>query len=262
VNKKKLARNSSLEYYRDLVTVLLQKEFSIRYKNTILGYAWSVLHPLFFAAVYIFAFKYILKIQIPNYALFLISGVFFWQAFSNSLCASSVAFISSSTLIKKLQFSKECLVLAGILNDLLHFIISIPIIVLVMFFYHITPEWSWLWAIPILLLFQLLLTFGLALIVATYNLFFRDLERFVAIVMMLWFYVTPIIYKEDMIPQALWWINVVNPVAGLVINWRHLFMGEPLSIIFLWISFIWSVFIFIVGYWAYNRLNWKFPEYV
>jgi lipopolysaccharide transport system permease protein len=221
-----------------------------------------VLHPLFFALVYIFAFKYILKIQIANYTLFLISGVFFWQAFSNSICASSVAFVSNSTLIKKLQFSKECLVLAGVLNDLLHFIISIPIIALVMIFHHTAPLWSWLWVIPVLLLFQLLFTFGLALIVATYNLFFRDLERFVTIVMMLWFYVTPIIYREDMIPLKFQWINLANPVAGLVINWRHLFMGEPLSVTFLWVSLIWSTFVFALGYWVYYRLNWKFPEYV
>jgi len=251
-----------LEYYRDLTLVLLQKEFTVRYKNTALGYVWSVLNPLLYAIIYLFVFKVIFKIQIQNYLLFLVSGVFFWQAFSNSVCASSSAFIGNSSLIKKVQFSRECLVLSGVLNDLTHFILSIPIIVIIMVFYGMAPTLDWLWAVPFLLTVQLLLTFGIALMVATGNLFLRDLERLITFLVMLWFYLTPIIYKEDMVPAALQWTKFVNPVAGIAINWRHLFMGEPLAPLLLGSAGVWSAAIFALGYWIYKKSNWKFAEYV
>lgn len=251
-----------LEYYRDLIFILLQKEFTIRYKNTVLGYAWSVLNPLLFAVVYLFLFKVILNIQIPKYALFLVSGVFFWQAFSNSVYISSGAFVGNSSLIKKSRFPHECIVLAGVLNDLAHFILSIPIIFLMMLHYHIFPTLAWLWAVPVLLATQLFLTYGLALIVANCNLFLRDCERLISIIVMLWFYVTPILYGEDMIPGTFRYITYANPVAGLVINWRHLFMGTPLAPYFFMSSIVWAIVIFGLGYWLYCSLRWRFAENV
>jgi len=249
-------------YYRDLILVLLQKDFTIRYKNTFLGYIWSVLNPLLFAIVYWFVFKIILKIQIEHYTLFLVSGVFFWQAFSNSLCSSSTAFISNAGLIKKLWFPRECLVLSAVLNDLLHFVLSIPIIFLMMFYYHITLSMSWLWAFPLLLVSQLLITYGFALMVATCNLFLRDFERLISIIMMIWLYLTPIFYAENMIPVKYQWIKYFNPMAAIAINWRHLFLGTPLDPTIFISSVLWSIAVFSLGYWIFKSLNWKFAEYV
>lgn len=256
------ATSRFLEYYRDLIVVLLQKDFTVRYKSTFLGYVWSVLNPLLFAMVYWFVFKVILKIQIPHYPLFLVSGVFFWQAFSNSLCSSSTAFIANAGLIKKLWFPRECLVLSGVLNDLLHFVLSIPVILLMMVHYHIAPTISWIWALPLLLVIQLLITYGFALMIATCNLFLRDIERLISIIVMTWLYLTPILYNEDMIPERFQWIKFVNPMTGIAINWRHLFMGMPLVPSFFLSSILWSFGVFGLGYWMYRSFNWKFAENV
>lgn len=254
--------NAFMEYYRDLIVVLFQKEFTVRYKNTFLGYIWSVLNPLLFAMVYWFVFKVVLKIQIPHYTLFLVAGIFFWQAFSNSLISSSTAFIANAGLIKKLWFPRECLVLAGVLNDLTHFVLSIPVILLLMFYYHIYPSLSWIWALPLLLVIQLFITYGFSLMVATCNVFLRDFQRLIAIIVMLWLYLTPILYEENMIPAKLRWIKFVNPMTGLAINWRHLFMGMPLVPSLLLTSILWAIAVFGLGYWIYISLNWKFAENV
>ena len=251
-----------LEYYRDLIAILLQKEFTIRYKNTFLGYVWSVLNPILFALVYLFLFKVILKIQIYRYPLFLVSGVFFWQAFSNSVSLSSNALVGNSSLIKKLNFPHECLVLAGVLNELTHFILSIPVIFFMMLHYGVFPTPEWFWGVPLLLVTQLFLTYGIALIVANCNLFLRDCERLVSILVILWFYVTPILYSEDMVPAAMRWIVYANPASGLVINWRHLFMGTPPVFSFFVSSAAWAVLIFGLGHRLYCSLRWKFAENV
>ena len=100
----------SSRYYRDLIFELLRKEIKVRYKNNILGYAWSILNPLAQALVFFVAFQYIFKVKIENYVLFLILGLFPWQWFLNSVVASSVSMISNANLIKKTVFPREYIV--------------------------------------------------------------------------------------------------------------------------------------------------------
>jgi lipopolysaccharide transport system permease protein len=101
-----LGRQRTREYYRDLIWALLVKEFKVRYKSTVLGYAWSVLHPLLFTLVYLFLFKIVLKVQIENYTLFLMAGVFPWQAFQNSVGTGSTVFIDSRQSYQASALSK------------------------------------------------------------------------------------------------------------------------------------------------------------
>jgi len=257
-----LGRRYGPEYYRDLVWALLIKEFKVRYRNTALGYAWSVLHPLLFTLVYIFLFKIVLKIQIANYTLFLMAGVFPWQAFQNSVCAGSTAFLASSNLIKRVRFPREFMVLTVVLNDLSHFVLSIPIICAMMVWYKITPHWDGLLTLPALLMIQLFFTLGLALLAATCNLFLRDLERLIGIITMLWFYLTPVLFKEDWIPERLQWTNYANPMAAMVITWRHIFMGTPVEPIYITAAAFWAAVGFGTGYLLFRRLNWRFAELV
>src|SRR4030043_1394579 len=119
-------RQHSIEYYKDLVLALTQKELKVKYRRSFLGYLWSVANPLALALVFFIAFKVVMRIQIENYTLFLISGLFPWQWFSNSVSSSAMAFVSNASLIKKVNFRSESLVVATVLNDMLHFILSVP----------------------------------------------------------------------------------------------------------------------------------------
>ena len=240
-------RPSPMIYYRDLVWVLVAKELKLRYRNTVLGYAWSVLNPLAFAMVFFVVFKIFMRIPVPNYTLYLITGLFPWQWFANSVTASNYFFLDNSSLIKKVKFPRYFLVVAGVLNDLIHFAFSIAVIVVFMIFYHKVPALNWIVLLPFLVLVQFLLTMGIALFVASCNLFFRDLERLAGVVVMLWFYATPVIYPVDMIPQRLKWATFANPMAPLIICWRSLFMGTPLSFFYLGQAAAWAVLIFMVG---------------
>ena len=251
-----------VEYYRDLILTLLGAEFAVRYRNTVLGYAWSVLHPLTFTLVFLFAFKVVLKVRIENYTLFLVAGMFPWQAIQNSVCTSSGAFLGNSSLIKRVRFPRHFLVIVGVLNDLIHYVLSLPIIGLMMWLYGVVPGVEMLWAVPLLLVIQFSITLGLSLMVATGNMFFRDLERIVTILMMLLFYVTPILFKEEWIPPGLQWVNYANPLGTLIINWRNLFMGGGLSVLGLGASVAWAILLMGLGYGLYRGLSWRFGELV
>jgi len=222
--------SKTIQYYHDLIHVLVVKEFRIRYKSTFLGYIWSILQPLAFALVFYAVFKVVLRIPMRNFGLYLIAGLFPWQWFSNSVLASNQFFVGNSTLIKKVRFPRSFLVVAGVLNDLIHFVISVPVILVFMFWHHRYPTLSWVWLLPLLVAIQFLFTYGLSLLVATCNLFFRDLERLMTIFTLLWFYLTPIFYPIDMVPARFRDAYLYgNPMASLVACWRSIFLSLPPS---------------------------------
>jgi lipopolysaccharide transport system permease protein len=255
-----MSSGNSLLYYRDLITVLTQKELKIRYKRSFFGYLWSIANPLALAIVFFIAFKIFMKIQIENYTLFLISGLFPWQWFSNSVNVSAMVFIGNASLIKKVNFRRESLVVATVLNDMLHLILSVPVIVLVMLFYGVRPSLSWLIGLPLLLIVQFVMTFGFSVAVAAVNLFFRDIERIVFIITTLLFYVTPIIYSEDMVPHAYKKLIVLNPLSILMISWRDLFMKGVVDFGNIALAFLYAFAVLVFGYLIYRRLRWRFAE--
>jgi len=250
----------SFQYYKDLIVVLTQKELKVRYKRSFLGYLWSIANPLAMAVVFYVAFKVVMRVQIENYTLFLISGLFPWQWFSNSVGSSTVVFVGNASLIKKVNFPSESLVIATVLNDMLHFMLSVPVILMFLFFYGLKPNLSWLAGIPALLIIQFMITFGFSVAIATINLFFRDIERIVGIFLMLIFYFTPIIYSEEMVPAKYKTLILLNPLAVLMVSWRELFMTGVFDFRSIAISFLYSLIVLVIGYLIFRRLRWKFAE--
>lgn len=247
-------------YYKDLILLLIQKEIKIRYKNSILGYLWSIAHPLAFAFVFFIAFKIVMRIDVNDYALFLISGLFPWQWFANSVNASSGILLNNASLIKKINFPKESLPFVVVLNDAIHFLLSLPVIFLFNFIYDVPLGINIIFGIPILMTVQILFTYGLTLSLSSINLFFRDLERLIIILTTLLFYFTPIIYPESMIPEQFRSLIILNPMACLIINWRAVFLNGELNTTFLMMSSFYGIAMFLFGYFVFKKLSHRFAE--
>ena len=252
--------NLMIQRYIDLIIVLTQKEMKVRYKSSFFGYLWSIAHPLAFAFVFFVAFKVVMRIRMENYSLFLIAGLFPWQWFSNSVNMSPTLFLGNASIIKKVNFPRNTLLVATVLQDAIHFILSIPVIVFFLLIYHELPSLSWLYGIPFLLGIQFLLTYGISLLVSSINLFFRDLERLIIIFTTLLFYFTPIIYPETMIPEKYKNLLILNPIAPLMISWRNLFLSGTLNPASLMVCLAYSMLAFMIGYLVYRKLSRKFAE--
>lgn len=250
----------TFSHYWDLVVVLTKKEIKVRYKNNVLGYLWSIANPLAFALVFYLAFKLVMKVQVENYALFLIAGLFPWQWFSNSVGVSPTIFLGNGSMIKKVNFPKGAVVLAIVLQDMIHFFLSLPVVVLFLFIYGSSPSWSWIYGVPLLILIQTLLTFGVALTLASINLFFRDMEKLTSICLMMLFYLTPVLYAKEMIPQEYQHLIIYNPLAPLMISWRSLLLDGQLDATYVIVSLMYALVAFGVGYWVYGKLTWRFAE--
>lgn len=250
----------NIGYLFDLITVITEKELKVRYKSSILGYLWSIANPLFFAMIYFFIFKLVMRVQIPNYTVFLITGLFPWQWFASSTNNSLYSFISNAQIIKKTVFPRSVIPFSNVMMEFLHFLCTIPVIMVFLFIYDLKPSISWLWGIPLIGIGQIILTFGLALFLSTLNLFFRDLERFVNLGIMLMFYCTPILYSVDLIPAKYQWIVNCNPLSLMIISWRDLFMNGSINFIHLSQVYLSAIIMLVVGLWVFNKLKFRFAE--
>ncbi len=140
----------NLGYLFDLLVVITNKDLKVRYKSSMLGYLWSVANPLLFAMIYYFIFKLVMRVQIPNYTVFLITGLFPWQWFASSATNSLFSFIANAQIIKKTVFPRSVIPLSNVMMEGLHFLCTIPVIVVFLFVYGMTPSLSWIWGIPLI----------------------------------------------------------------------------------------------------------------
>jgi len=249
-----------MRYYFDLVLTLTEKELKVRYKRSILGYVWSVLNPLLFTGVLYFAFKIVMKVSIPNYILFLITGLFPWHWFTNSVSAAPTIFLSNVSLIKKVNFPRFLLPMATVLNDMLHFLFSIPIIIMFCLFYDIWPSVLWVIFIIMNTVSQFLLIYGIALILSTINLFFRDLEKLISILIMMLFYFTPIFYDASLVPKKYKILLLFNPMYPIIENWRNIFIKNDFDYFLYTYSLVYALIVLTIGALIFKRLSWKFAE--
>lgn len=250
----------TLENYRDLLLVLVQKEMQVRYKNKALGYLWSIASPLASAMVFFVVFKIMMRVRVEDYTLVLMTGLFPWQWFANCVNSAPRMFAGNASLIKKLRFPRNIIPLSAVINHLIHFLLTLPVIVLLMFYYGYTPSWSWLYGIPILCAIQLVMVYGLSLLIASLNLFLRDLERLVTIIMNFAFYLAPILYTEDLIPERYKHLVYLHPAAPLMIDWRNLFLHGTLNPMYVLASAGYAIVFFLIGYRVYKALSWRFGE--
>lgn len=250
----------SFGYLIDLTLVITGKELKVRYKSSFLGYLWSIANPLFFAMIYYFIFKLIMRVPIPNYTLFIITGLFPWQWFASSVTNSLFSFLANAQIIKKTVFPRSIIPFSNVMMEFLHFLCTIPVVVVFLYIYDLTPSYSWIWGIPLIGFSQMILTFGFSLIFSTLNLFFRDLERFVNLGIMLMFYCTPILYAVDMIPQQYSWLVSINPLAEMIICWRELFMNGNILYHDIFCLYGVSIVILVIGAFIFNKLKYRFAE--
>ncbi len=205
-----------------------------------------------------------MRVQVPGvpYALFLIAGLFPWQWVANSINASPTIFLNNATLLKKVRFPRQILVAVTVLNDALHFTLAVPAITIFLFIYGLKPSWIWLVGIPIIAIAQFLTVYGIALALASTNLFFRDLERLTVLGVTFLFFLTPIVYSATMVPMQYRAILELNPIAPLILSWQQLFLSGSLDLELIVKSYISAGFFWGIGGLIYRRLCWRFAEVV
>jgi ABC-type polysaccharide/polyol phosphate export permease len=264
-----------LPRYRGLIQSLVARELKARYRGSVLGFFWSFVNPLLLLLVYTFVFTVVLPggwdEKLGPRALFLFCGLLPWTWFSSSLIESSNILIVGGNLIKKVMFPAEVLPIVSVLANLVHVLFGLIILVVFLVYYKAPLQVSELAWFPAVVLVQLLLTLGLALILSAMTVHFRDIKDILANVLTLWFFATPIIYPISQLNDPLsgtpaWAKTLIdlNPFTHLAISYQEiLFYNGPFGH-WKWLLVLGagSLLLFLFGYFLFDRLRDSFAEEV
>lgn len=251
---------SSLRHGCELVRVLLHKEMQVRYRGSLLGYAWSVAHPLTFGLIYWLVFGRIMRVPVAEYPLFLLSGLFPWQWMAASLGNAPAAFIANGAIIRKTSFPRGVLPFSQVLMEGVHFLCALPVLTGFLLWYGHWPSLCWLWAVPSLFMFQILFLTGMSWLLASLTPFLRDLERFVQLGIMMLMYATPVIWSADMLPARWQWLLKVNPAAPLVMAWRELLLHNRVMLSLFPLTLLMACLSLFAGWFVLRRLAPRLAE--
>ncbi len=212
--------------YRGLIQSLVAREVKARYRGSVLGFFWSFINPLLLLLIYSFVFKWVLPgthgADMEPYALFMFCGILPWTWFSSSLAESAGVLISGGNLIKKVLFPAEVLPIVTVLANMVHFFLGLPILALFLIYYQrplVIAEVIWL---PVVVLVQLVLTLGFALILSALTVHFRDIKDILSNLLTFWFFATPIIYPMTAAPGVGKQALNFNPFTHLAISYQEI----------------------------------------
>lgn len=197
------ARVADIWAYRDLLGNLVRRELKVKYKNSVLGFVWTLLNPLLYLVIFTVVFSYILKNPTPRYGLLLLSGLLAFNLFSVGLTAATTSITANGPLVQKVWFPREILPLAAIGANLITFFFQMTILLVGLAIFRQAPEWRMLWLLPPALLLTLAIGAGLGLMLSALNVYFRDVQHFLELGLLTWFWLTPVVYPWGFVAKAL-----------------------------------------------------------
>lgn len=207
--------------YRGFVLGSVKREFQTKYRNSLLGAAWNIINPLAMIVVYTVIFSQVMQTRLPGvantfgYSIYLCAGVLTWGLFTEITTRSQNMFLDNANLLKKMNFPRLCLPVAVVANGLLSFAIVFGLFSLFLILSGNFPGWVFLALIPLLALL-VLFAVGLGMVLGVLNVFFRDVGHFFGIFIAFWFWLTPIVYAPEILPEKVRPLMALNPMSAFM----------------------------------------------
>ncbi|MBI2906892.1 MAG: ABC transporter permease [Chloroflexi bacterium] len=248
--------------YRELLRNLVARDLKVRYRGSILGFLWCLANPLLMMAVFTVVFTVLLQNNaIDKFPVFILIGVLAWNLHSTALMGATRSIVANAALVTKVYFPREILPISVVLSNTVNFILALVVLFAMILLFQVNLSATVL-LLPLLLLSQVVFTVGLALVLATVNVFFRDTEIIMETLMLAWFFLTPIFYRiEDLFPAYARAMYILNPMASFISSYRTiLYSGGMPDLYFVSRTFLTSLAFLIVGYLVFTRYSKHFGE--
>ncbi|MTI80579.1 MAG: ABC transporter permease [Firmicutes bacterium] len=246
--------------YKDLLMNLTFNELKLKYKNSIMGFLWSLLNPLMMLIIYSIAFKIILRIPVENFALFVFIGLLPWMFVQGSISQSTNSIINNQNLLKKVYFPRIIIPMSVIMSNLINFLINLIVLLAALFIYNIEITIA-ITLFPLITFVNWLIVAGLSILLSSITVKYRDISHLVDVIFMAWFYLTPIIYPLSMVPEPYKSIIQLNPFTGVVEMYREILLDgkipDQASIL---TAFLYGIMIFILGVYVFYKREKDFVE--
>ena len=202
--------------YRSLLAGLTARNLKVKYKRSVLGFVWTLVNPALTVAILVGIFTHVVRVPIEAYWAFLLSGYFVWNFLAQTLMSATYVLHEYGQLSRAVAYPKEAPILAAALSRLVEFSIELGLVIVILVVFHHGHVPASFLLLPLLVVLQLATALGLALPVATLATFYHDVQHAVPILLTTLFYVSPVFYAADMVPEAMRPLYMANPVAGLL----------------------------------------------
>lgn len=264
--------------FRDLVLNLVIRDLKVRYKYSVLGILWSLLNPLLMMLIFALVFTLFLKQNIVHFPVFFLTGQLPWNFLQSSVMGATGTIVGNGGLIKKVYFPREVLPLAFVLSNLVHFGLALLVLggFIIVTGIGFTQYLIWL---PLIIFLNFLFVLGFGFFTSAVNVFYRDTMMIMDVALQAWFFLTPIFYSLDIIPELVTWggyeiqlqrlVRWLNPMASIIDLYRSVLYGDtsnaipgPPDLGFLIRTAVTALVVFFVGWWVFRRFSPKFGEEV
>lgn len=217
-------RLSRVWSYRELLVGLIRKELKVKYKNSVLGFAWSMLNPALYLLVFWFVFEKVLRNGVPQFPIFLLSGLLVWNLFSVALGSATGAMVDNAGLIKKVAFPREVLPLASVGAAVVHFFLQLVVLVIALVGFGTAVDWAYVPLLPVALGVTVLLAAGIGVLLSALNVYLRDIKHVVELGLLAWFWFTPIVWQFRSLAEpesAAERFALLNPITPIVLTFQR-----------------------------------------
>ncbi len=270
------ARLRELWDYRELIRNLVERDLKVRYKNSVLGIAWSWLNPLLMMLVLTIVFTVLAaRNSQPAYHVSVLIGILAWNFFAASVVGATGSIVNNAHLIKKVYFPRAVLPVSVVISNMINFVIALPVFFALAWLSGAPLSghaWLAIW-LPVVLLVQVIFTIGIGLVLSTVNVFYRDTQIIMDVVMLAWFFLTPIVYPIEAVPETAVLLGtpldlrrlvfIANPMASITSAYRDvLYYGRFIGPDFFLRTAVTAIAVLIVGYAVFDRYTRRFAEEV
>jgi homopolymeric O-antigen transport system permease protein len=249
--------------YRELLWVLTMRDVKVRYKQTVLGFAWAILQPVMMMVVFSIFFGQLA--QMPSdgypYPIFVYAALLPWTFFQTAISNSAASVVGSSNLVSKVYFPRLIIPLSSVGSALVDFLVASGVLLLLMIYYGI--GWSInLLAAPLLILGVIFVALGVGTFLAALNVAYRDFRYVIPFLVQFWMFATPVVYPASLVPERWQWVLYLNPMAGVIEGFRSVILGKPFNLTVLAISMLIAGAILSVGVAYFEKYERRFADVI
>lgn len=246
--------------YRELLKNNIKKEIRGKYKGSWLGVVWTFLNPLLMLLVYSLVFPYILRVNVEHYTIFMMVALVPWTFFTTAVQTGTGSVVANGNILKKVYFPREIIPVSVVTSALINFLITCIIMVIFILISGVGFSVHSL-LFPVIVLLQYIITLAIVFVLSAVTVYIRDVDHFVSIIIMLAFYITPIVYKADMLPEKFQWAIKVNPIAQIIEAYRAILYNHTMpdmNMLLIWTVI--GIIMLVGGYLIFKKLEKRFVE--
>jgi len=250
--------------YRELLYFLMWRDVKVRYKQAALGLAWVVMQPLLTTLILTVFLGMLARVPSDDvpYMLFVFVGLLPWSFFSSAVTNGSNSLVGSAHLITKVYFPRAVIPAAAVGARFVDFAVSAVILAGLMVYYRVQPTAAALLAVPALLALTALLALACGMITSALNVKYRDVGVAMPVVVQLWMYVSPVLYPSKLVPEGWRWVYALNPLVGIIENFRAAVFGGPFDWRALSISAAYTAALLVCASYLFRRVEREFADVI